>query len=79
MAYRWFDDDEVATSISFASIAGPIGCILGLIAGPQFIDESGATAHQVEYYLLWHGVVNTVLCLPILLFFRNHPKNISSD
>jgi len=34
MAYRWFDNDEVAVAISFASIAGPVGCILGLMAGP---------------------------------------------
>lgn len=79
MAYRWFESDEVAKAISFASIAGPIGCILGLMAGPQFIDEEGANTHQVEYYLLWHGVVNTLMCLPILMFFRNHPKNSSSN
>lgn len=78
MAYRWFADDEVAVAISFGALGAPLGCIVGVLLGPQFIDETKATKAQVEYYVLWHAIMDTAMCLPLILFFRNHPKHFPS-
>lgn len=38
-AYRWFGDNERAVAISFGALGTPIGCMTGLLIGPQFITE----------------------------------------
>jgi hypothetical protein len=40
MAYLWFPEDERAIAISLVSLGNPIGAILGMLIGPQFISET---------------------------------------
>lgn len=89
-AYRWFGDNERAVAISFGALGTPIGCMAGMLIGPQFISElkqGGAlTAEQtklgkqeVNYYVLWHAVIDTILCIPLILFFVEKPSKYPSE
>ena len=77
-------------AISFGALGTPIGCMTGLLIGPQFISElkqGGAlTADQihqgkqeVHYYVLWHAVIDTILCIPLIIFFVDKPSRYPSE
>lgn len=85
MAYRWFGDDERAVAISFGALGTPVGCVVGLMVGPNFITETWTSGqitkseqttgrHEVENYVFWHAVIDTVLCLPLIFLFVEKPK-----
>ena len=89
MAYRWFGDDERAVAISFGALGTPVGCMMGLLLGPQFISEikkvrEGSSIDrkegrlEVDNYLFWHAVIDTMMCVPVILFFVEKPKHFPS-
>lgn len=64
--------------------------MVGMILGPQFITETMSSGQnltekqkyngkvETSNYVLWHAILDTALCLPLVLFFVERPKYFPS-
>lgn len=64
-----------------ASVGNPIGGMIGMYMGPQFISETKRSLmplkreiEEVENYVFWHAIFDTAMCLPFLICFKERPK-----
>jgi hypothetical protein len=75
LATVWFGDEERALATTIGSLATPIGCILGMIAGPFFVLEDDKNDHEagkanIESYMFISASIVTTLTVPVILFYK---------
>ena len=75
LACIWFGDNQRAIAIGIVAFAFAVGSIIGLSLASFFIFDDDKNDHpkikkEVEGFMLVVSWGTTVLCVPMLLFYR---------
>lgn len=75
LACIWFGDNQRALAIGITGFGLAIGTILGLAIGSFFIQDEDKYDHakirrETEKFMLWVSWGTTVLCAPMILFYK---------
>lgn len=82
MATQWFPENELALATTVGSLANPLGCILGMVIAPFFVNNSIMDKNpkgHVDDLLFTHAMIAAVLNVPTMIFFKERPKMFPSD
>ena len=74
----WFREDKRVIVTSICITSNTLGIIFGYIFPSFFInieDDLNTYKGEMYKYLLWVLVINIVLSLPTVIFFKSKPKN----
>jgi len=79
LATRWFSDNERALATAIGSLSLAIGCIIGMVLGPFYINSSLGKdpvkgKEAFVDYLFFTAILATVMNIYTILFFEEKPK-----
>ena len=75
MASIWFGDNERSVAIGLIAFSFALGSIVGLTLGPMFVyeedkDDPEKIKEQAVEFMRYVSLATTVLCFPMLLFYK---------
>lgn len=74
----WFSDNQRALATMIASLATPVGSVIGFVMPFIFInDEDGVDTPEsrakFNKYILWQNILVMAMSIPIFFFVKNRP------
>ena len=73
MATNWFGDNDRAIASNLGSMAIPIGSLTAFILSAALVNKDKGK-EDVEKYVLYTAIINTVLGIPMFFFYQDKPK-----
>jgi sugar phosphate permease len=79
MATQWFPEEQLALATTVGSLANPLGCILGMVLAPFFVNNTHHEKEDVNDLLVAHALLATIVSVPILIFYKERPEHFPSE